>query len=501
VVAAVADDGPEVELNLAAAFEAMRYEPHAAQRKVHRSYARHRVLDAGRRLGKSVIGGHELTAAMYRAYAERRALTELGLRREYWIVGPEYTDSEKEFRVLWNDLSRLGVPLDKPGSYNNPEGGQMVVSCFDKRFIVHARSAKYPSTLVGEGLSGVVLAEAAKLKETVWTKYIRPALADFKGWSIHSSTPEGKNWFYEGWLRGKDPQQPEWDSWRMPSWFNPYVFPKGGTTRGYKAFMKLLEGGRIPQVEREALWQLVADELDEEVISMGREMSAQKFEQEIAAGFTDFVGRVFKGWDEEIHVTDLQYDPRYPVYLAIDFGWTNPFVCLAVQVDVFDRCNVLAEYRCTHKDIGEIAAELERVPLFRMAKAMYPDPAEPQDAAVISKVLKVPTKGNTGGLLKQRLELIRRALKVVPEHAPDDDPDKRPQLLVDRRCYGLIYEMGEYRYPENKSEIRPDPEEPLDKDDHGPEALGRFFRGYFGPPGAPPGGKLRARVRTASVSR
>jgi hypothetical protein len=61
--------------------------------------------------------------------------------------------------------------------------------------------------------------------------------------------------------------------------------------------------------------------------------------------------------------------------------------------------------------------------------------------------------------------------------------------------------MGEYRYPENKSEVRPDPEEPLDKDDHAPEALGRFFRGYFGPPGPPPGGRVRARVRTANVSR
>ena len=494
VAAVLAEELDGLEVDQGAVFETTGYRPHRAQAKVHTSPARHRVVDAGRRFGKSVIGGHELTVCCYEAFAERSSLMALGKRREYWVVGPEYTDSEKEFRVLWNDLKRLGVPMDKPGSYNNPESGEMVVTCFGGVFVVHARSAKYPSTLVGEGLSGVVLAEAAKLKETVWTKYVRPALADFRGWSLHTSTPEGKNWFYDSWLRGKDPQANDWDSWRMPSWFNPYVFPLGGTTVGYKALLEALEKNtKIPD------W--VYEHLDPEIIDMAVEMSAQKFEQEIAAGFTDFVGRVFKGWDEEIHVTDLQYDPRYPVYLAIDFGWSNPFVCLAIQVDPFERCNVLAEYRCTHKDINEIAAELERVPLFRLAKAIYPDPAEPQDAHVISKTLKVPLKGNTGGLKKHRLELIRKSLKVEPDHAPDDDPDKRPQLLVDRRCYGLIYEMGEYRYPENKSEIRPDPEEPMDKDDHGPEALGRFFRGYFGPLGPPPSGKARARVRKANISR
>jgi hypothetical protein len=457
----------QLTVRLKDTLQAVAYRPHAAQRPIHSSVSRHRVVDAGRRFGKSVIGGHELTHE-YRVTAhEQDAWRAAGKRREFWIVGPEYSDAEKEFRVLWNDLKRLEVPLDRPGSYYNAETGDMVISALNGLFMVHARSAKYPTTLVGEGLSGVILAEAAKLKESVWTKFIRPALADFRGWSLHTSTPEGKNWFYESWLRGQDPAQAAWDSWRCPSWLNPIVFPLG----------------------RE----------DPEILEMLDEMSEQKFEQEVAAGFTDFVGRVFKAFDEEIHVADLEYDPRYPVYLAMDFGWSNPFVCLAIQVDVFDRVNVLWEYRTTHKDPSEIARDLEQQAICRIAKGIYPDPAEPQDANLIAKTLKVPLKGNTGGELKHRLELIRKALKVNPEHAPED-PDARPQLLINRRCYGLIYEMGEYRYPENKSEIRPDPEQPLDKDDHAPEALGRFFRGYFGLPGAKEG-RQRATVRRANMRR
>jgi len=37
-----------------------------------------------------------------------------------------------------------------------------------------------------------------------------------------------------------------------------------------------------------------------------------------------------------------------------------------------------------------------------------------------------------------------------------------------------------YRWPEHKSEVKNNAELPMDKDNHGPEALGRFYKGYFG---------------------
>lgn len=46
-----------------------------------------------------------------------------------------------------------------------------------------------------------------------------------------------------------------------------------------------------------------------------------------------------------------------------------------------------------------------------------------------------------------------------------------------------IQEMLAYRYPETiEDALKYAPEEPLKKDDHAPEALGRFMRGYFGSP-------------------
>lgn len=414
-----------------------------------------------------MLGGNELVPEALLTHTIMDDLLEAGKRREFWIVGPEYSDSEKEFRQVYNALTRLEVPFDRPGTYNNPESGDLHISLWEGTFEIHAKSAKYPGTLVGEGLSGVVLAEAAKLKEKVWTKFLRPTLADFRGWSLMTSTPEGKNWFYRMWQRGQDPADLQWASWRMPSWVNDIVFPEG----------------------RE----------DDEIVDMGKDMSDERFNQEIAADFSEFVGRVFKDFDEETHVGDLAYDPRHPVFACCDYGWTNPFVWLVVQIDTWGNINVLAEYRATHKDINDIARDLKAYPITGMVKTLYPDPAEPGDTAVLEKELRIVANTATGGELKWRLELIRQALKVEPEHAPDEAPEKRPRLLIDRSCKELIREMQDYRYPETREEQNAtQPEKPMDKDDHGPEALGRFFRGYFGGPAE---GKIqaRARVRKARV--
>ena len=61
-----------------------------------------------------------------------------------------------------------------------------------------------------------------------------------------------------------------------------------------------------------------------------------------------------------------------------------------------------------------------------------------------------------------------------------------------------IYEMNEYRYPDKKEEqSRPGQENPMKKDDHSPEALGRFFAGHFITPQeeAGPSRVTRAKVR------
>jgi hypothetical protein len=459
-------------ISLPGLFASTGYHPHDVQWKIHRAMQEHRfsVVCAGRRTGKSTTGGNALVPFAYKALFQQAELSRNGKRSEFWIVGPEYSDGEKEFRVLYNAMSKLDFPFDKPGTYNNMDSGQMDISLWDGRFQVHVKSAKYPDNLVGEALQGVILAEAAKLKPKIWTKFVRPMLADYRGWALMTSTPEGRNWFYDAYMRGKN-EDPGWWSIRMPSWSNNILFP----------------GGRF----------------DPEILDMSKDLTEEMFKQEIGAEFTEFVGRVFKNWDEDVHAKPLKYNPLWPTYAAVDYGWTNPFVWLVVQVDPWDNVYILDEYYERHKMIDDIPKELlSRGLVPATMKTFYPDPASPGDTAVLEKKLGLRGVGGTGGEVKERLDLIRKWLK--PNHPYLDEgsigeehPDVKPKLFVDsRKCPNFLREFDAYRYPENKSEARNDAELPLKKDDHTPEALGRFMMGHFGKQEAP----HRTRVRKGRMS-
>jgi hypothetical protein len=446
------------------AFGVQGYTPHLVQRRFHAAkqgppealqVGRFRTSCFGRRTGKSNMGGHELAFEAMRMPGRIRNedLSRTGRRAEFWIVGPEYSDAEKEFRVLYDTLKRMNAVFDTPGTYYSPAGGQLSISMFDGAFQVHTKSSKLPTTLVGEALEGVIFAEAAKVKPIVWPKYIRPMLADYKGWAAFTSTPEGKNWFYDMWKLGQDPAKPDYWSLRAPSWSNKILFPLGQD--------------------------------DPEIASLGSGMSTEKFKQEIGADFTEYVGRVYKDFDEEINVVDCLYNPKLPLYVCADYGYTNPNVLLFVQVGVWGDVYVIGEYyrrqRTTAEMIRDVQDDARLHALSRAARALYPDPEDPAASAELAEAFKWDIKGNTGGLLSTRIELIRKALKPQPHELPDGHPEKLPKLWIDRSCSNTIADMNDYRYPETKDEASTleRPENPLKDKDHGPEALSRFFGGYF----------------------
>lgn len=477
----------------------VRWLPYELQRQVLLDRTRNKVLAAGRRAGKSQVGAHRLVPEAFRAAAELKLLMRRGLRREYWIVGPEYSDAEKEFRVIYNALDRLQFPFDHPGTYNNPESGNMQISLFNKRFLISAKSAKYPGTLVGEGLSGVVFSEAAKLKPSTWIKYVRPTLADFNGWAQFGSTPEGKNWYYDLWMIGQDPERADWASWRAPAWVNPYVYPGGVNEELLKWLTEQHRHGRLDQAKK-ALTELnrmikgsdgvIAPEgIHPEIWAMWLDMSVEMFNQEIAALFTEYVGRVFKDFDEEIHVNSDGFRAGWETWACADYGFTNPFVWLIVQVSPdhqqFHVIDEIYETGRTTEEMAEIIKSRGMNPV--TLRGFFPDPAEPDRTRRLEQLLKLRSR-NPGSLeLQERLEWFRRKLKVGSGLVASDGTSLgAPKLTVHRQCVNVIREFNDYRYKETAEQAgergRAAPEHPLKKDDHTPEALGRLFSGMLGSP-------------------
>ena len=427
-------------------FSETGYVPHPGQKLVHFDSTRHRVLSNGRRWGKSMFGGKEVeTFAFVKNF--------LGQPMRGWIVGPTYTDAEKEFRVIYDTFKSLGVDQVSSKFLKNTENGNMHIAT-NWGFDLECKSAQKPETLVGEGLDFVLLVEAGRHKRFTFTEYIRPALSDKRGLSIMSGVPEDaneQNLLYWGYLRGKDPKyRHQWKSWQLPSWTNTHVFP----------------GGRN----------------DPEIVDAEADLTEDEFNRQYGGQFVLKRGRVMKEWDDDYHVKDLRYNPDWPLYAAVDFGYTNDWVWLWIQVDPLSRrVYVIQEHRYRLRDTDDIARnELAHHPLMSKLLVIYPDPSSPDDAAILKRHLHTAIGGNTGGEIKNRLQLIRQALKRKPDYLDDDDPLKLPGLIIDRSCTKLIWEMREgYRWPEGHSDAKNASEIPSDVDNHGPEALGRFFKGHM----------------------
>lgn len=181
----------------------LKARPHAGQSEVHLYPARFRVLDAGRRWGKTRLGVTECV--------------DVGARGGIaWWVSPTYKMSEVGWRPLRRLTSRIpGVDVSlSERSVTFPTGGSVTI-----------RSADNPNSLRGEGLNFLVMDEAAFIAEDAWLEALRPALSDRKGRALFISTPKGLNWFHALYQRGQDDATGEWKSWRKPTGDNPFIDP------------------------------------------------------------------------------------------------------------------------------------------------------------------------------------------------------------------------------------------------------------------------------------
>lgn len=413
------------EISREVLFEKLDYEPHSdVQWQMHRSDARFRVGCCGRRWGKSLWAGKELTCRMFIPDSM------------HWICGPTYKLGEKEFRVLWNDFKALGL-LDRCAKHYNANQGDMMLHFKDLNSKCEVVSAEKPSSLVGEGLDSVCMSEAAKHKMSTWQMYIEPALSDRRGSADFPSTPQGFNWF-KGLYDVGQLNKEDYASWHRPTWTNPVAFPGGYD--------------------------------DPEMVRIRTSVSDMYWRQEYAAEFTAFEGLIYDEFDEMVHVQPVEYNPQWKNWWALDFGFTDPFVCLDVMIDPSDRVYVWREYQISGKSTTDHGLILKNraSPNGFHVDGIAADPRGADEIATLQWVLGYICHDVVGWT--QGIEAVKRAMKVRE--------DGKPGLFIDPSCVNLIRQLKTLRKkttPEGHNE-RPGQH---DYDDHGPDALRYFFSEYF----------------------
>lgn len=180
---------------------------------------------------------------------------------------------------------------------------------FQNGGMIAVRSTHNPDNLRGEGLDLAILDEAAFMHPRVWSEVVRPMLVTTRGGAVFLSTPFGRNWFYDLYRIGMDPEEPEWQSFHYPTHTNRLIS---------------------------------ATELE----SIRRITSLHVWQAEYEAKFTDDSGQVFRGIRDAIvaYTPDAPQDGHHYV-AGIDWGRENDYTVIAVidantrQMVAIDRFN------------------------------------------------------------------------------------------------------------------------------------------------------------------
>ena len=412
-------------------FKFTEFEPHKGQERLHfpPDDPRFIVAVCGRRWGKSVGASKEIELVI--TQPNKRA----------WVVAPTYQTAEKVFREVWDTMiNKQGMPTRR-ASYRD-----MYIE-FEWGSTFEAKSADNPPSLVGEGLDLLVLDEAAKQKKKTWEMYLRPTLSDRKGKAIFITTPEGYNWVYELYLRGKEDE--EWYSFNSPSWENQYAYPEGET--------------------------------DPDLKEAKRNMDRTIFDQEYGAAFTSFASRVYP-FDRNRDVGKYNYNPELPTYCTIDFGFRQPAV-LWMQTYLQEgqwHINIIDEIAHERNvKTEELAKMIKRKP-YRV-QTFFGDPAgiNKQSQSGLGDIEIFRKFGITIRSVKDRVSRdIEAGISHVRGFVENAEGDRF--IHISARCVNLCKDFENYRYPEHKegSDLRKLPI----KDgihDHTMDALRYFFINRF----------------------
>lgn len=165
--------------------------PHAGQRAVRTTARRFNFLAAGRRWRKST---HAMAVAIEGAAVGQRI-----------VWGAPVFD---QVRLVWDEACNAA------GGVASVNQTRMAMR-FPSGGVIVFRSLDNPDNARGHAADGVVVDEAADVKEEAWYEVLRPMLIDTNGWAWILGTPKGRTWFWQEHERART--SPDSMAWQIPT--------------------------------------------------------------------------------------------------------------------------------------------------------------------------------------------------------------------------------------------------------------------------------------------
>lgn len=184
------------------------YDLHQVQRQIRAEARRFNVVAAGRRSGKTTLGGDLVVETVLDDHAPCG-----------WFT-PTYKNLEETWREIKAILAPITTKLSETLHRIDVLGGGFIEfwSLESEGVADSIRGRHYGRVVVDEAASITALLE-------IWNKVIRPTLVDLRGDAWFMGSPKGLNAFHVLYQRGQDPLQENWASWQLPVTVNPHVDP------------------------------------------------------------------------------------------------------------------------------------------------------------------------------------------------------------------------------------------------------------------------------------
>jgi len=178
--------------------------PHPGQHQVLNSQKRWRVLQCGRRWGKSLV-------------AKISVIQEMLDGNQTAYITPTFSLG----KLFYQEVLKM-VPKVLVKSSNKSDLEITLVTGGTLKFF----TGENLDALRGRKFHFIVVDEAAFIQdlEGAWNNSIRATLTDYKGRCLFISTPRGKNYFHSLYLKGMN-QEHDFESFHFTSYDNTYIDP------------------------------------------------------------------------------------------------------------------------------------------------------------------------------------------------------------------------------------------------------------------------------------
>lgn len=390
---------------------------HEAQKQIARSLSRFRVINAGRRFGKTVLAVEEMKG--------------LALARESKIayIAPTYGQARD---ICWEILKREMLPITKKVNESRLE--LEVMTKEGKSSFISLRGWESVETMRGQSYDLLILDEVASMRNflTGWNEVLSPTLVDRKGQAMFISTPKGFNHFYD--LFNMPDKDKNYESFHFTTYDNPNI--------------------PVEEIEREKLSK-----------------PENTFAQEYLADFRKQEGLVYKEFDRALHVYDGEPTRAITEHLAgVDFGFTNPCAVIPGEFDSDGHYWIPSEWYKKERTEEQIAEYIKGCAF----NDVYPDPENPSAIEVLNRkgvnvqeVVKGKGSVQSGinavrNLFKQnRIHIHKDCVNLIweletyayKEKKPDSNEPEEPIKENDHALDALRYMIMTHQGPSGMSEI------------------------------------------------